>query len=187
MGLVPIARRGYGSPMASFGHVYSITCVPTGHVYIGQTSRWPEARWREHLQGLKNGRHCNQPFLKLFKTYGEDAFVFRVVTQVPIADLDEAEFQTFSKVPRRLLLNVSRGRANIQASRDTRTKTTIKNQEKLFWFMDGFGPYSTNEVLEHLDVSFVTATRLARRVKPLPDMPHIRKCRGEPKRDSLFG
>ena len=57
-------------------YIYKITNKTNGKVYIGQTVRKPEKRWKEHIN-LSNKR--KNPFYLSIKKYGVDCFSFEVL------------------------------------------------------------------------------------------------------------
>lgn len=61
--------------------VYSITCIENGWVYIGQSMsvrQW----WTSHKSWLRNGTHNLRMLQAHWDTYGEDKFLFEMVSVV---------------------------------------------------------------------------------------------------------
>jgi len=58
--------------------VYCITNTTTNSKYIG-ASHAIQARWLQHLKGLKNGTHENPLLLQDWQNYGITAFTFSVL------------------------------------------------------------------------------------------------------------
>jgi group I intron endonuclease len=59
--------------------VYSITCVANGWVYIG-SSMSVRGRWTTHKSWLRNGTHKTPQLQADWNTYGEDSFLFEMVS-----------------------------------------------------------------------------------------------------------
>lgn len=60
------------------GYIYQIKNNKSGKCYIGQTTKLPESRWRQHIKTLTKKGGC--PALKdAIIKYGIDAFTFRVL------------------------------------------------------------------------------------------------------------
>lgn len=64
-------QKGFG--------IYSITNTCTGDMYIGQTIRSFDERWRKHKNKLKNNKHENSMLQRAFNKYGEEAFEYNVI------------------------------------------------------------------------------------------------------------
>ena len=71
------------------GFIYIITNTINNHVYIGQTKRTVELRWKEHLRHceLSNGQILGKAILK----YGVDNFTIKELEQCSDDKLDERE------------------------------------------------------------------------------------------------
>jgi group I intron endonuclease len=60
------------------GYIYQIKNKITGKCYIGQTTKLPESRWKQHINSLAKKGGC--PALKdAITKYGIDSFTFRVL------------------------------------------------------------------------------------------------------------
>ena len=60
------------------GYIYQIKNNITGKCYIGQTTKIPESRWKQHISSLTHKGGC--PALKdAITKYGIDSFTFRVL------------------------------------------------------------------------------------------------------------
>lgn len=70
------------------GWIYKITNVNNGHVYIGQTRRDVDIRWKEHL---KTKERYDSAFARALKKYPESCFVVETIEEVPDALLDDRE------------------------------------------------------------------------------------------------
>ena len=70
--------------------IYSITCVPSGRRYIGQSVNIPR-RWRNHKSQLRAGKASNLILQRAWDKYGEESFKFKVVEKTSIDNLDERE------------------------------------------------------------------------------------------------
>jgi group I intron endonuclease len=58
--------------------IYSITCLQTGKVYVGQAMDI-ESRWNAHYQTLIAGTHENNYLQRAWIKYGPDAFAFEII------------------------------------------------------------------------------------------------------------
>jgi len=70
--------------------IYRIRNKKTGRRYFGQSS-WIEHRWRDHVQELNSGQHCNYRLREDWRKYGARAFEFRVVERCLESQLDLRE------------------------------------------------------------------------------------------------
>jgi hypothetical protein len=62
--------------------VYQIVNNQNGRIYIGETMRG-ELRWKEHLTSLKGGYHPNADLQADFNNFGEEAFEWRIIKELP--------------------------------------------------------------------------------------------------------
>jgi len=62
--------------------IYKITNRKTDVVYIGQSTSYPK-RWHLHKSDLRHNRHDNKQLQEDYNTYGEEAFVFEVIEELP--------------------------------------------------------------------------------------------------------
>ncbi|HUY76011.1 MAG TPA: GIY-YIG nuclease family protein [Ktedonobacterales bacterium] len=62
--------------------VYTITCVVSGHMYIG-SARDMAHRWASHRRSLRQNKHHCIALQRAWNKHGEDSFVFTVVEEVP--------------------------------------------------------------------------------------------------------
>jgi group I intron endonuclease len=63
--------------------IYRIKNKHTGRCYIGQ-SQHIAARWKQHRNALRNGRHHNPWLQASWEKWGEDAFLFEVVEELAL-------------------------------------------------------------------------------------------------------
>lgn len=72
--------------------LYQIIHLQSGFKYIGQTTRPPLKRWREHLYPLRKGRHHNRYLQAAWNKYGEQAFKFEIIKEFnTLEELNRAE------------------------------------------------------------------------------------------------
>lgn len=62
--------------------IYRITCTTNGKFYIGSTINQRQ-RWYKHRKQLRDGTHPNRNLLASWQKYGEEAFLFEVLEEVP--------------------------------------------------------------------------------------------------------
>lgn len=60
--------------------VYKITSKSTGKFYIGSSSTSIKRRWDAHLRLMKHGTHHNSGLQLLYDTYGDDDFLFEIIS-----------------------------------------------------------------------------------------------------------
>ena len=62
--------------------VYKITNTKTDMIYIGQTAQFKK-RQTDHKSRLRKKKHTNIQLQEDYNTYGEEAFVFEVIEELP--------------------------------------------------------------------------------------------------------
>ena len=74
------------------GFIYKVTNTVNGKLYIGQTSRTIEVRWREHIHdAIKRNNKSSFIFHKAIKKYGPNAFEIEQIEECDSSMLDERE------------------------------------------------------------------------------------------------
>ena len=75
------------------GSIYKITNSINGKVYIGQTMRKPEDRWRQHINNYmrETSRDYNSYFHNAIRKYGKEVFVFEEIERCDNTELDIRE------------------------------------------------------------------------------------------------
>lgn len=72
--------------------LYQIIHLESGLKYIGQTSRAPIKRWREHLYALRKNKHDNRYLQSAWNKHGESAFKFEIIKEYnTLQELNQAE------------------------------------------------------------------------------------------------
>lgn len=66
--------------MKSVGHIYCVTCLPTGKLYFGQTVTPIGDRWVRHLSSSKKG--SNHKFHRAIRKYCAENFIVEEVLTV---------------------------------------------------------------------------------------------------------
>lgn len=66
----------------SISGIYKIRNKRNGHLYVGSTVDFA-TRKREHLHKLRHGKHHSAYLQRAFDKYGEQAFVFTLIEEVP--------------------------------------------------------------------------------------------------------
>lgn len=70
--------------------IYCIENMINHKKYIGQSENI-RVRWWTHASELRNHRHCNRHLQGAWDEYGEDNFLFYVLEQCDVADIDDRE------------------------------------------------------------------------------------------------
>lgn len=109
--------------------IYSITCIVSGKVYIGQTINIRK-RWESHRHYLKRGTHRNHHLQRSWAKHGAEAFVFEVcATPLPGLPLEVAlndlEIEVLRQTPNAYNLNEV-GEPRMKASAETRAKLSAE-------------------------------------------------------------
>lgn len=65
--------------------IYQITNMINGKYYIGSAQSFERRSW-QHKYDLKNNRHKNPKLQAAWNKYGEDAFVFEVLEEIPVGE-----------------------------------------------------------------------------------------------------
>ena len=58
--------------------IYKITNLISNKIYIGSSKDIPK-RWKQHISGLNNNKHCNFHLQRSWNKYGESSFKFEIV------------------------------------------------------------------------------------------------------------
>lgn len=70
--------------------IYKIENKINGKIYIGQ-SNFIERRWTQHKSPYEQERHADFPLYKAFKKYGIENFIFSVIEECSLNDLNRKE------------------------------------------------------------------------------------------------
>ena len=81
--------------MAKSG-IYCIENTINNKKYIGQSKDIAQ-RWSHHKGALRHNRHENSKLQRAWNKYGENAFVFYVIKECPLEDLNRLEMHYISK------------------------------------------------------------------------------------------
>lgn len=76
--------------------IYKITCLPTQMVYVGQSINI-KSRWNQHLNELRNNKHCNGILQEDFLKYGEINFNFEIIALCELETLNMLEHHYVKK------------------------------------------------------------------------------------------
>lgn len=121
----------------SFPGIYTITCVKTGKVYVGQTGN-VRRRWGGHKWDLRKGKHRNAHLQRAWNKYGADAFIFAVAenmssvleSELKLA-LDLAEVKILASIENSFNLMEAARSGNLRAS--DATKALLSEKRKAMW------------------------------------------------------
>lgn len=69
--------------LQSISGIYSITNIINNKVYIGESMNI-KRRWQEHINDLKNNRHCNYLLQNDYNTYGINNLNFNIIQEYKI-------------------------------------------------------------------------------------------------------
>lgn len=66
------------------GYIYKVTCLKNNKIYIGQTSRTIEERWKEHLRNAihDDNLEYQNKFHRAIRKYGKDLFKIEMVVKI---------------------------------------------------------------------------------------------------------
>jgi group I intron endonuclease len=76
--------------MEKYGYIYKITNIVTGKIYIGQTDKSIQNRFKKHISDAL-ARRNNMYLHKSIRKYGEESFSIEIIEEVPISQLNEKE------------------------------------------------------------------------------------------------
>ena len=79
------------------GYIYKITNLITKMIYIGQTKKKPEERWRGHKSTIKSGKGCCPILKNAVHKYGIENFKFEVLIICFDEDLNNYEKEYIKK------------------------------------------------------------------------------------------
>lgn len=85
--------------------IYAITS-PSGKQYIGQ-AKSIKKRWMDHRYSLRRGVHHCEPLQHAWNKYGEEEFIFSVLTIVRAEDLNRCEQEYLGDTRKHMLYNVA--------------------------------------------------------------------------------
>lgn len=73
------------------GYIYKITNLVNGNIYIGQTKRHYQQRWKEHIYRSARIDETSQSICKAIHKYGKENFLFEVLEECDDEILSERE------------------------------------------------------------------------------------------------
>lgn len=122
------------------GYVYKITNITNGKIYVGQTIRSLEKRWKQHIYNARRG--SNKPLHKAIQKYGEEKFLVESLCKCySQSDLNEKEAEYGLSLnalsPNGYSLKLGTGRGTV--SEETRKRLSISHigiqaGENNYWF-----------------------------------------------------
>ena len=70
--------------------IYCIENIVNNKKYIGQSESIKD-RWDKHKNFLRNNKHCNKKLQNAWNFYGENSFIFYVIEECSIEDINQRE------------------------------------------------------------------------------------------------
>lgn len=117
--------------------IYGIKNLLNGKMYVGQ-SKDIKHRWRSHRMELRNNRHINNHLQRAYNKYGEEYFVFGIIEECAIEDMNDREFywvqyyDTFKMGYNGTLPNPKTGKRTFtEEEKETHRQLGIKRWNKL--------------------------------------------------------
>jgi predicted GIY-YIG superfamily endonuclease len=114
--------------------IYSITNLANGKRYIGQSVDL-ELRLRKHRERLVSNRHGNKHLQGAYNQYGKDAFVFEIIAECAVDQLDSLEcgyIEHFNTMDKRYGYNQQTGGHNNHKASDELRERLSKAHKGLF-------------------------------------------------------
>lgn len=135
--------------------IYSIECVETGQIYIGQTSKpVPFWRWGDHINALKNNYCRNSLFQEVWNSYSDLKYwrfqaLDRVEGKVK-ANHRESEF--IYKIPVNKRLNMSNSSPLVSYEQKQRIEKMIKDKTMGYLIAEevGVSPSTVSKIKKEL-------------------------------------
>jgi group I intron endonuclease len=106
--------------------IYSITNTVNGKVYIGSSAD-VDNRWSQHTKELRGNRHKNRHLQFAWNKYGESAFKFELIKEVPVEQLLDVEQSFLDTLDYSLAYNLSHDAYSVMGGR----KHTEETKDKL--------------------------------------------------------
>ena len=126
-----------------YSYLYTIICK-NGDSYFGSTKNIT-TRFRAHKNCLRRRAHDNSRLQNCWNKYGEDAFIFRVLTKVP-TDLQYTKEQELLDLvyDKKWCLNLSKDATRPNSPTRSVKVTYANGDTKIFPSTDSFGQYLGN-------------------------------------------
>lgn len=87
-------------------HIYKILCIVNNKTYIGKSQEYKK-RWRSHKNQLRLGTHNNYYLQRDWIVYGEDKFVFELLSEFTNSDeCNHEEIKLINEFEDCLLYNI---------------------------------------------------------------------------------
>jgi len=116
--------------------IYKIINKVNGKYYVGSSNdiNGPHGRWYEHINNLKASRHDNNHLQKSWNKYGESAFEFVIIKEVPLDKLlsEEQIFLDIAKLEKNKTYNMNflstggAGFTDHKHTEESKRKTSLK-------------------------------------------------------------
>lgn len=113
--------------------IYCIQCIPTGKIYIGQSSDI-RGRQYQHMYQLARGTHNNGYLQRAYNKYGASSFTFSMLTHCDAPMLNEIEtflIKALKSCDRHVGFNIRAGGFNTPLPEETkeRIRQSLMNHE----------------------------------------------------------
>ena len=130
------------------GYIYTITNKTDNKIYVGQTMRDVEERWKDHLKRGSNCRYLSSAI----KKYGVENFVFKLVCITFDNQLDDMEIKYIEKynclVPNGYNLRIGGNNGRHHAETKQKISDTLKNR-----YQNGLIPPRSQLGIPHSEIT----------------------------------
>lgn len=131
----------------SIGYIYLITNKVNGKMYVGQTSKTPEYRFKLHVEDSYKSDRYNSILHKAIRKYGEHNFKIDTLEECSIAELNDKEIYWITK------LDTFNSGYNMTLGGEGSNRLTLPDEQEL---RDMCCKYTINDVARYYGVYLKT-------------------------------